>query len=100
MEFPRRRFLQLTGAAAALQAVSGFAWAQSYPMRPVRVIVPYAPGGPVEFSHASQHRNYPSISQSSSMSKTLVALGAISAWLRGQRQCLTVIRCSLFLRVS
>jgi tripartite-type tricarboxylate transporter receptor subunit TctC len=40
----RRRFLQLTGAAALL-AAPGIARAQSYPTRPVRVIVPFAPGG-------------------------------------------------------
>ena len=40
----RRQFLQLA-AAAALPAVSRFAWAQAYPSRPVRVIVPFAPAG-------------------------------------------------------
>ncbi len=31
--------------AAAALAVTSFAWAQSYPNRPVRVVVPYPPGG-------------------------------------------------------
>jgi tripartite-type tricarboxylate transporter receptor subunit TctC len=44
MKLLRRRFLHLA-AAAALPAVSRFAWAQTYPMRPVRVIVGYAAGG-------------------------------------------------------
>ena len=45
MKLPRRKFLHLAAGAAALPAVSRFAWAQSYPSRPVRIIVGYAPGG-------------------------------------------------------
>ena len=44
MNLPRRRFLQLAAGAAALPALSGFARAQSYPGRPVRIIVGYPPG--------------------------------------------------------
>ena len=43
MKFPRRRFLLATGAAA-LPAVSRIAWAQTYPSRPVRIIVPFPAG--------------------------------------------------------
>src|SRR5216683_1296274 len=45
MKLPRRRFLHLAARAAALPAVSRFAWAQDYPRRPVRLIAGFAPGG-------------------------------------------------------
>ena len=48
MKLPRRTFLHLAAGAVALTAVSRIARAQSYPTRPVRVIVPYAPGGPTD----------------------------------------------------
>jgi len=45
MKLPRRQFLHLAAGALALPAVSRIANAQSYPSRPVRVIVPFAAGG-------------------------------------------------------
>ena len=46
MKLPhRRQFLHLAAGAAALPALSRFAWAQAYPTRPVRIIVGYPPGG-------------------------------------------------------
>ena len=45
MKLPRRQFLHLVAGALALPAVSRIANAQSYPSRPVRVIVPFAAGG-------------------------------------------------------
>jgi tripartite-type tricarboxylate transporter receptor subunit TctC len=44
MKFPRRRFLQLAAGAAALP-VSRIARAQTYPARPVRIVVGFPPGG-------------------------------------------------------
>ncbi|MGB6538615.1 MAG: tripartite tricarboxylate transporter substrate-binding protein, partial [Xanthobacteraceae bacterium] len=45
MKLPRRTFLQLAASAAALPAASRFVWADTYPSRPVRLIVGYAAGG-------------------------------------------------------
>jgi tripartite-type tricarboxylate transporter receptor subunit TctC len=46
MKLPhRRQFLHLAAGAAALPAVSRFAWAQAYPTRPVRIIVGTPAGG-------------------------------------------------------
>ena len=45
MKLPRRKFLHLAAGAAALPSVSRVAWAQSYPSRPVRLIVGFPPGG-------------------------------------------------------
>src|SRR5947209_19698184 len=41
----RRKFLHLAAGAAALPTLSGFASAQTYPTRPVRLIVGFAAGG-------------------------------------------------------
>jgi tripartite-type tricarboxylate transporter receptor subunit TctC len=45
MKLPRRGFLHLAAAAAALPAVSRSACAQTYPTRPVRLIVTTSAGG-------------------------------------------------------
>ena len=45
MKLPRRKFLHLAAGAAALPAVSHVTWAQTYPSRPITMIVPFPPGG-------------------------------------------------------
>src|SRR5437879_4805767 len=42
----RRQLLYVAAGAAALPGISRFAWAQTYPSRPVRIIVGFAAGGP------------------------------------------------------
>src|SRR5262252_7660631 len=45
MKIPRRKFLQLGLATVAAAAASRLAMAQTYPTRPVTIIVPFAAGG-------------------------------------------------------
>src|SRR5229473_1421868 len=45
MKLPRRQFLQVGAGAAALPVLSRIAGAQTYPVRPVRLIVAFVPGG-------------------------------------------------------
>lgn len=44
MNLPRRNFLCLASAMAMLPALPRLTWAQAYPARPVRIVVPYPAG--------------------------------------------------------
>jgi tripartite-type tricarboxylate transporter receptor subunit TctC len=50
VKIPRRQFLHLAAGAAALPVASRIASAQSYPTRPVRIIVGYPLGGAQDIS--------------------------------------------------
>jgi len=49
MKIPRRKFLHLAAGAAALPAVTRIAVAQTYPSRPITIVVPFPAGGPSDF---------------------------------------------------
>ena len=48
MKHSRRRFLHLAAGAAALPVTSSIAWGQTYPTRPITLVVPIAAGGAVD----------------------------------------------------
>jgi tripartite-type tricarboxylate transporter receptor subunit TctC len=48
--FSRRQFVHMAAGAAAVPALSYSARAQSYPVRPVRLVVAAAAGGPTDIA--------------------------------------------------
>jgi tripartite-type tricarboxylate transporter receptor subunit TctC len=50
MQFARRQFLRLAGAAVVAPALSRIGYAQAYPAKPVRIIVGFAPGSAADIT--------------------------------------------------
>ena len=48
MKLPRRGFLHLAAGVVVFPTASSRAWAQTYPTRPVRLIVGFSAGGPAD----------------------------------------------------
>src|SRR5271156_4529182 len=48
MELSRRQLLHLAASAVVLPAIPRIAWAQTYPTRPVRLIIGFPAGGPTD----------------------------------------------------
>lgn len=45
MQLPRRHFFRLLAGATVFPAASRLGWAQTYPSRPITMVIPYPPGG-------------------------------------------------------
>jgi tripartite-type tricarboxylate transporter receptor subunit TctC len=78
VKFPRRRILQLAAGAVALPAVSRGAWAQTYPARPITLVVPFAAGGPTDtIARIMGERMRTSLGQTVIIENTTGAAGTI-----------------------
>ena len=85
MKVSRRRLLCLAGSAAAASTVPHAAPAQSYPSRPVTLIVPFAPGGPTDaIGRLLAERMRPSLGQTVMVENATGAGGTIGV-ARGAR---------------
>src|SRR3974390_2957549 len=83
MKLPRRRILHLAAGAAALPAVSRFAWAQTYPSRPVQWIVGFPAGGAADLfarmigQSRSEPRGQPFIIENRPGAASNIAIAAV-----------------------
>jgi tripartite-type tricarboxylate transporter receptor subunit TctC len=79
MTLPRRTFLQFTGAAITASASSKVARAQTYPTRPITMIVPFAAGSVTDtIGRVVAERMRASLRQPITSLRTLV--GRTVAW--------------------
>ena len=80
MKPARRKFLHLVTGAGALPTVSRVARAQTYPTRPITMIVPYAAGGPLDIvAHDLAQRMTGSLGQPITIENASGANGSIGA---------------------
>jgi tripartite-type tricarboxylate transporter receptor subunit TctC len=80
MKLRRRQFLHLAAGAAALPAVSQIARAQSYPSRPITIVVPFPAGGALDvFGRILAERMRVSLAQTVLVENVAGAGGSIGA---------------------
>src|SRR5258707_6704792 len=91
----RRRAFGVAAAVGAAPWVARLGWAQGYPSRPLRVIVPVAAGGANDTTRACLRKNFGKLGATVLRGKICQAPAAISALLapRGRRRKAT--RCLL-----
>ena len=83
MKLSRRQFVYRATGAAALASLSQIAWAETYPTRPVRMIVPFAPRGPVAYA-PDRTEAHPELGSAVLCREELAPLGVVAAdfeWL-------------------
>jgi tripartite-type tricarboxylate transporter receptor subunit TctC len=84
MKLPRRQFLHLAAGAAAVPAVLRSARAQTYPTRPIKMVVPVPAGGPTDTlgrivgQHLSSILGQPVIIENQSGAGTTIAMRAVA----------------------
>jgi tripartite-type tricarboxylate transporter receptor subunit TctC len=80
MKLQRRQFLHLAAGAGALPAVSQIASAQSYPSRPITIVVPFPAGGALDvFGRILAERMRVSLAQTVLVENVAGAGGSIGA---------------------
>jgi tripartite-type tricarboxylate transporter receptor subunit TctC len=87
MKIPRRRFLHLAAGTAALLAASRIARAQTYPTRPVRIVVGFPAGSASDIvarlmgQWLSEHLGQPFVIENRPGAGGNIATEAASSWL-------------------
>ncbi len=64
------RIVSVAALTLAMSVSTGHSLAQGYPAKPVRMVVPFAPGGPTELARASSHRCYRNVPGNASTPRT------------------------------